>query len=104
MGYYHAVIDGAEKPRMDVVLDSGGQLAMPPLDGIKRLWDAWGEAGRTSGMEPLRWSEIDAYGRMNRLSVDDMITIRKMSEEYLEGIAMTHPLAKEPFEMGDTND
>lgn len=71
---------------------------MPPLDGLDRLWQAWDESGRTTGMEALRWSEIEAYGRINGFSRDDMITLRRMSEGYLEGLQLTNQLAKEPMD------
>ena len=72
---------------------------LPPLDGLDRLWQAWREAGMTTGMEPLHWSEIEAYGRINGLVRDEMILLYRMSTAYFDGLALTHPLAREPVDV-----
>lgn len=71
---------------------------MPPLDEVELVWGAWREAGKTTGSEPLRWSEIEAYGRINGMTRDEMILMHQMSEAYLEGMTLTHPLAIEPMD------
>ena len=72
---------------------------MPDLSGMQRLWDAWHDIGRTSGLEPLRWSEVEAFGRIAGLDASDLIALRRMSEAYLEGLALTHRLAIVPMEL-----
>lgn len=52
----------------------------------------------TTGAEPLHWSEIEAYGRITGLGRDEMIMLYRMSEAYLQGLALTHPLAREPVD------
>lgn len=74
---------------------------MPDLDGLHRLWRAWHDCGRTSGGEPLRWSEVEAFGRLECLTRTDAVALRHMSEAYLEGLNMTHPLAIMPMEIDE---
>lgn len=81
----------------------GGRPDFPPLDGLDRLWTAWEATGRTTGLEPLRWSEVEAYGRINGLAPDEMLILRRMSEAYLDGLSRTHPLAREPMDETDGN-
>lgn len=99
MGYYHARIEGSEKSRGQQIEADGGTLELPPLDGLDRLWASWQEIGRVTGAEALRWSEIEAYGRIGGLVRDEMVMLRQMSSAYLDGLALTHPLAREPMDV-----
>ena len=72
---------------------------MPDMDGLNRLWNAWHDIGRTSGMEPLPWSEVEAFGRIMGMDAQSIITLRHMSSAYLEGLALTSPLAIMPMEL-----
>lgn len=98
MGYYHARLEGSDKSRGQQIQADGGTLELPPLDGLERLWGAWNEAGMTTGAEALHWSEIEAYGRITGLARDEMILLYQMSAAYLDGLALTHPLAREPMD------
>jgi hypothetical protein len=99
LGYYHARLDGSEKSRGQQIKADGGALDMPPLDGLDRLWQAWHEAGMTTGADVLHWSEIEAYGRITGLERDEMILLYRMSRAYIEGLDLTHPLAREPMDV-----
>jgi len=72
---------------------------MPDLDGLHRLWQSWHDIGRTSGLEPLPWVEVEAFGRITGLSAQDQVALRHMSAAYLEGLALTSPLAIMPMEL-----
>lgn len=72
---------------------------MPDLDGISRLWNAWHDIGRTSGLEPLPWAEVEAFGRILGMDAQDIIAVRHMSVAYLDGLALTSPLAIMPMEI-----
>lgn len=101
MGYYHATVEGTEQTRLEQIKDMGGRPELPPLDGLERLWESWTEAGIAPGGAVLQWGEIQAYGRICGLTRDDMVTLRRMSEAYLEGMALTHPLAREPMDLAE---
>lgn len=51
-----------------------------------------------SGSGPLLWSEIAAFSEIVGLSADDGLTLRRMSEAYLEGLALTSRLSIMPME------
>lgn len=71
---------------------------MPDLDGMRRLWDAWHECGRTSGAQPLLWAEIRAYCEPRSMCVEDQAVLHRMSEAYLEGLSLTSRLSISPME------
>lgn len=76
----------------------GGEVEMPDVSDLGRLWSAWGDVGMTSEQGPLKWAELQAFGQIFGLTVDDLITLRGMSQAYLEGLALTSPLAIEPID------
>lgn len=72
---------------------------MPDVSDLGRLWTSWIDAGMTSGQSPLKWAELHAFGQIIGLTVDDLLTLREMSVAYLDGLALTSPLAIEPMEL-----
>ena len=85
---------------------------MPPLQVEEYLWEVFieiglisytsltVEAGPTSNMIPILWSEIKGYADMNHgLKGWEALIIRDMSREYIRGIvAGESPHAKPPWD------
>ena len=60
-----------------------------------------GRATISMSLEPLRWSEIDAYGRSTGVLTEpwEMQAVRDMSVAYLDGLKRgENPLGKPPWE------
>lgn len=74
-------------------------MVMPPLDDLRDLWESWNECGRAYEAGPLPWAEVEAFARLRGMQSEDAITLRKMSEAYLEGRALTSRLSISPMEM-----
>lgn len=104
LGYWHAVPTGQKLTRGQEAASDDVQPDMPDLEGLDRLWLAWHDAGMTSGQEALRWSEVVAFGQVAGLSAQEQITLRGMSQAYLDGLALTNPLSIEPMEMRGERD
>ena len=99
LGYWHATPEGSKKSRGQEAIEDGLEPDMPDMAGLHRLWQAWHDIGRTSGLEPLPWSEVEAFGRISGLNAQDQIALRHMSSAYLEGLSLTSPLAIMPMEL-----
>lgn len=99
LGYWHATPEGGKKSRIQEAIEDGFEPDMPDLMDMRRLWQAWHDMGRTSGLEPLPWSEVESFGRIAGLDSQDMITVQHMSVAYLDGLALVHPLAIMPMEI-----
>lgn len=61
---------------------------------LTRTFQALGMVQVGMGRSALAMTEIEAYGRaIGGLTAGERRAIRAMSDAYLEGLAMTHPLA-----------
>lgn len=105
MGYWHAKIDGEEKPRVQEYIDSGVEPEMPDMAGIASVFSMWRDCGLCDpDGGPLRWSEIEAFARMHGATADECIIMRDMSLAYCDGLKLTSYLSISPMEKAAMND